>query len=706
MRRPPRRRGQSSSRTRDAARSSSYTRVPFDLGGGWALDVGVANGEARLARDLFEIPSFGPPQALALSYSSLETSATGRFGVGWHSNLTQYLTFDATDIIVWHRADGGRVPFGKVASTWTALPGHFETLSVAGGEVTITATDQTALVFENSGAGRLKRIENRFGEQLALSWSASSANATDASGRVTTVAINSTENRITAVTDSAGRAWSFGYSGTGAASLLTTITDPESAVTTLGYTSNVLTTVTRSRTRTAGGTDSVVWTIGYGSGKATSVDDPESSVANAFTYNAGSTDYDGIVDDATSAFARTTYELDVLGRVTTISEGVDDEVTIKTTREYDDDSNITAEVVATDDGDAMNEYTYDAAGNVLTQTDPIDDSTDVVTVNTYNATNDLLTTTTADNDAATRTVTKYTYDGSGHLTSVNVNCTSSGTTPPGSGAGGTCTGAGTQDAATNLITSYAYTADDQVSHEEDPAGRVTYYTYDSDGNQTSVTRNCTNTGTTPPSPFSSCTGSGTVDAATNVTETATYDGATTAGGAGLPTTTTDALGRETDYTYDDLGRQLTEDLAGDGSIPALTRTSVYDEFGNVLTEDEDWAPIGGGSVTRTTTHTYDLANRETEVEDSEGVAETTDYDAAGNAIETTSNGVATFRDYDLARRLTIERIGGSGAGATTREYTELGVVTRVVRPSNEWTSDTVDFAGRVTSREVGSSSRA
>ncbi len=37
-----------------------YSRVPFDLGGGWTLDIGVANGEARLARNLFAIPSYGP----------------------------------------------------------------------------------------------------------------------------------------------------------------------------------------------------------------------------------------------------------------------------------------------------------------------------------------------------------------------------------------------------------------------------------------------------------------------------------------------------------------------------------------------------------------------------------------------------------------------------------------------------------------------
>jgi hypothetical protein len=70
---------------------------------------GSPNGEATLERDLFSIPSFGPPQELSLSYSSLEPSTAGRFGAGWVSNLSQYLTFES-GFVVWHRADGGRVP--------------------------------------------------------------------------------------------------------------------------------------------------------------------------------------------------------------------------------------------------------------------------------------------------------------------------------------------------------------------------------------------------------------------------------------------------------------------------------------------------------------------------------------------------------------------------------------------------------------------
>jgi RHS repeat-associated protein len=645
---------------------SFLTRVPFELGGGWGLDVGVHNGEARLSRDLLDIPSYGPSQALSLSYSSLETSATGRFGVGWQSNLTQYLTFDATDIVVWHRADGGRVPFGKVGGAWTALAGQYETLSLSGGEYSVTTTDQTEYVFESSGAGRLKRIENRFGKALTLAWSTSSATATDASGRVMTLAIDPANDRVTGVTDSAGRAWAFGYTGTGAASQLTSVTDPAAKVTTLAYTSGLLTSVTRSRTRAAGGSDTITWAVAYTSGRVASVTDPIDLGAvtprrHLFAYNGATTTADLLQAYDGTTRSTTTYEIDHLGRV----ESLIDPLGLPSTFVYTGWTQLDTYTPAADGESARTIYTFDARGNVLSETTPIDATTTVVTLSTYSASNDLLTRTEADNDSATRMVTKYTYDGSGHLTSVNVNCTTSGTTPPASGAGGTCTGAGTQDAATNLITNYAYTANDQLSHEQDPLGRVTRYTYDSHGNQTGMTRNCTTSGTSAPSPFSSCTGAGTADAQTNVTSSSTYDQATTAGKAGYATKTTDALGRDTTSTYDALGRQLTEVLPGDASIPVLTRTTTYDEFGGVLTAAESWTPLGGGSaITRTTTSAYDLVGREITSSDPLGLDTTTAYDAQGNAVENVApTGVTTTRLFDRRNQQLREAIAvGSATG--------------------------------------------
>jgi RHS repeat-associated protein len=675
---------------------SYVTRVPFELGGELALDVGVANGEARLARDLFSIPSYGPPQALSLTYSSAEPGAAGRFGVGWSSDLTQYLSFDiAGGVTVWHRADGGRVPFGLLGSTWTPLAGHYETMSVAGGEVTITTREQTRYVFEDAGAGRLKRIEDRFGQALTLAWNTGSATATDASGRATTLTIDAANARISAASDSAGRAWAFGYTGTGANSDLTTITDPAGKVTTLAYTGHALTGVSRSRSRVSGGPETVTWTIGYSAGRATSVDDPVSSVASTFTYGANATDVDLVVEDATATKARTTYAFDDsgLGRVALET----DPLGATTSRTFDANSNVTSESRPTeDDGTAVTSYTYDTAGNVLSRTDPLDASTSVETVFTYNATNDVLTETEANDKDATRTVTRSTYDGSGQLTSVNRNCTSSGTTVPAEDQGATCTGAGTQDAATNVITEYAWTANHQLAAERDPLGYVTKHVYDAWGNETATIEHCTTSGTTPPSPWASCTGGGTHDAQTNVTSGSTFDQGTIAGAAGLPTRTTDPLGRDTTFTYDALGRQLTEVLPGDSSVPALTRTTTWDELGNTLTETESWTPAGGSLQTRTTSHVYDLVNRETSVTDPAGVVSTTSFDDAGNELATSAGGVVTLREYDLAGQPVEERLADPGEPATVRSYTTLGAVRTTITPIGVRKVDVTDLAGRRT----------
>ena len=677
---------------------SYVTRVPFDLGGGWVLDVGVANGEMRLSRDLFSIPSYGPAQALSLSYSSAETGAAGRFGTGWTSNLTQYLTFES-GFVVWHRADGGRVPFGQVGGTWTAFAGHFETLAAGSGgdagRYLVTLKDQTTYVFEGSGAGRLVRIDDRFGTSLTIAWSTDGATVTDASGRgpasgqTYNIVYDSGNARITSFIDYAGRAWTFAYTGTD----LTSISDPASAVTALGYDgSHHLTTITRSRSRVSGGAETLTWTVGYTSGKATSVIDPIahasfSDVANTFTYNTGNTVAGLLKTYSPLVRNSTTYAYDTLGRVTALTDAEDN----TTAWTYDAASNATA-VARPDAGTTT--YVYDGRGNITRQTTPIDATTSVITKITYNATNDVLSRWEATGDADTATtadqlVSTYSYDGSGHLTSVNVNCTSSGTTMPVFSSG--CSGGGTQDAATNLVTSYAYTTTNQVAFEQDPLGRVTRHDYDTWGNETSTTRNCTSSGTTAPSPFSSCTAGGTADQQTNVVTATTFDQGTSAGKAGLPTSSTDAVGNESDHAYDALGRQTGEALAGDSSIPGLARTTTYDELGNVLTEVESWMPLGGGSaVNRTTSHVYDLSNRETQVTDPAAVVATRAYDAAGDLLTELSGGTTTTRTYDGLGQVITEDANGV---STSYTYNGAGQVTMSSTDGVDHTM-TYDLAGR------------
>ncbi|MFI5040447.1 MAG: RHS repeat-associated core domain-containing protein, partial [Acidimicrobiales bacterium] len=651
--------------------------VPFDLGGGWSIAIATDTGEARLSRDLFSIPSYGPPQALSLNYSSLVPDASGRFGVGWSSNLTQYLSFESGDI-VWHRADGARIPFGQMAGVWTPLSGHFETMTVSTSpaEDTVILADQTKLVFENAGNGRLKRIENRFGKALTLVWNTSSATATDASGRVMNITINSSKDRITAVTDSAGRAWSFGYA-TGNTNDLISITDPAGKVTTLVYDgSHHLTSVTRTRTPATGSAETVTWSIGYTSGKATSVTDPiNTTVSNTLTYNSGNTVVGLLKTYSPLVRNSSTYTFGFSGPGSTTQ--ITDPAGFTTTRGYDGQWRLTSVSRPVGVGPVYQlvSYTYDR-GNVATETTQLDAiGTTTQTVSTYNATNDLLTRSEADADASLRLVTKSTYDGAGHLTSVDLNCTTSGTTSPSPAS--SCTGAGNQDASTNLITTYSYTANDQLFDATDPLGRVTRHTYDTDGNELSVIANY------------QASGSG---ADVNVTSATAFDQATTAGKAGLVTSTTDPLGNVTTYTYDSLGRPLSESLPGDATIPALTRSKTFDEFGNLLTETDVWT-----GVSRLTTHIYDKANRETSLVDPTGTTTTTTYDAAGDATGSSSAGVTTTRTFDGLGRALTETVGTS---TTTHVYDPAGDETETVDPAGVTTDRTFDLASRLLTESV------
>lgn len=652
---------------------SYYTRVPFDLGDGWRMAVGVHNGELTLDRHLFEIPSYGPPQSLSLSYSS-QNPDSAYLGTGWSSNLTQHLTFTGGDV-QWHRADGGLVNFTLIGGVWTPTAGHFETLTAGGTEYTLTLKDQTRYVFEDSGAGRLKRIENRFGKALTVAWGTDSATATDAAGRVTNMVISG--GLITSVTDSAGRQWQFGYDS----GQLTTITDPAGKVSTLAYTSGLLTSMTRTRAVGGGFFLIITWSVAYSDGKVSGVTDPGNpTLAHTFTYN-GSLTTVGLLKTYSPLERNTwTYTLDALGRVTA---SLDPEG-FTTGYAFDAESNLIQLTVPIEIGPpAVNQlisYTYDTRGNVLTQTTQLTATTSVVTAMTYNATNDLLTRSEADNDSSLKVVTRYAYDASGHLTSVNENCTSSGTTPPADA--GTCTGQGAQDASTNLITTYTYTANDELETETDPRGIVTKHVYNAFGNETQTIGN-----------FVSGQ-SATADR--NVTTAYAYDQGTTAGKAGLVTSLTDPLGRVTTYAYDLLGRQTSEVLPGDASIPALTRSTSYDEFGNVLTESEAWT-----GVSRTTSHFYDKLNRETRVVDPTGVVTETDYDAAGNTVETTSGGVTLIGRYDglgNAEELQVE------SSTTTQDFDGRGSAIQTIDPTTVTATSEYDLGGRLVSETIESAS--
>ncbi|MEO1366487.1 MAG: DUF6531 domain-containing protein, partial [Acidobacteriota bacterium] len=205
---------------------------------------------------------------------------------------------------------------------------------------------------------------------------------------------------------------------------------------------------------------------------------------------------------------------------------------------------------------------------------------------------------------------------------------------------------------------FVYTVDGagRVTKRMEPLGRETVYEIDEVGNILSetlrgpgLTPRVTSTAYDPlyrPLTVSRTLGDGVV------TTTFTWDG------EGNKLTETDALGRETVFTYDELNRLIRTEAPG-----GFTSTRSYDPNGNPVKEvtantDED----------QVRTLVYDPSDRLSEKVDATGARATFQYDPAGNLIhEVDPNGNSILRAYDSRNRL-VSRTEVTAAGDVTTAY--------------------------------------
>ena len=327
-----------------------------------------------------------------------------------------------------------------------------------------------------------------------------------------------------------------------------------------------------------------------------------------------------------------------------------------TAYEYDEAGNVTK---VTEPLNRVTQYVYDANGNKSYSIDPLGRRTDY----TYNALNQLVKTSIT--VGGVPVVTEYGYDALGRIVWVknpNAHTHTTAYTPTGKTL--------SQSDALNNTTRFEYDADDHVTKQTDPDGRITLTAYDALGRVTAVT----------------------TDAGT---QRYGYDV------DGNRVSSTDRDGKTTYYEYDPAGRlvKVTEPTG------AIT-TASYDDNGNQTSVTDP-----KGNITR---YTYDNLNRRTVTRDAKAQEWLTDYDLNGNVLkETAPGGLVTSYEYDAANRLTAVTYPGTSkityaydandnrtsmndtTGTTYYEYDELNRLKKVTDPLGKIVTYGLDGVGNL-----------
>lgn len=221
------------------------------------------------------------------------------------------------------------------------------------------------------------------------------------------------------------------------------------------------------------------------------------------------------------------------------------------------------------------------------------------------------------------------------------------------------------DETDDLVTSYTYTALDQIDTVTDPLGRITDFGYDEFGRTVLST-----------------VAVGTEDEAT---VQFAYDD------AGNLTGLTDENGNTTSFTYDSLNRLtgITEpDPDGDGPLESPVSTFAYDERGNLAS-----ATDAAGSTSRSV---YDALDRLIQQIDDDDNLLQFRYDAKGNLLTTIDPlGNITRNVYDTRDRL-IESVDPDG-GVTSFSYDAASNLTSLTDPVGNETTFSYDVRNRLVS---------
>ncbi len=680
----------------------------FDLAvGGWATwGTGTvsADGSQIVSDPGFGLPRFawhGTAQRVSLSDQVRSRQANRATGGEPVDLPTGRFTVQKTDLVLparvpltiqrFYRSENPVV--GILGRGW-ALDPYETTLLGQGTSMVLTYPDQSSAVFAPAGAGQWRNTTEpallgavltqlpgdfifqirfkdgtvqRFDRILGFANLAGLAAITDRNGNTVTLTREGVfqQNRITQITEPAGRLLTLAYDTAGRVS---TITDPIGRVVQYFYDpQGRLSTVIDP----AGGQTSYTYDA---SNRILTITDPRNITFLTNTY-----DTNGRVSQQTQAD----------GGVWQFSYGLDGTLVTQTT--------------VTDSRGNATTYRFDARGNTLSQTDALGQTT---SYGYANGSNLLLSTT----DPLGRT-TLFTYDAHGNVAT---------TTDP-AGVQRSFTYDPTFNQVTSMTnpitppTQFAYDALGNLSTVTDPRGKNTTLTYNTAGQPLTIT-----------DPLGHVT-TVTYDGVGNLATTADPLGNTMRfdyDAVSRLTRRTDPGGRATTFAYDPLNhlKTLTDALGGltnftydgNGNLLNVTdarpnppTTYTYDAMDRVATRidplgaSESFAYDPAGNLTQRTdrkgqvsTFAYDALNRLTTSSYADGSGTTNRYDAAGRLVRVDDSiGGTLTNTYDLLDRLLAQ---STTLGSVSYAYDAIGRRTQLTTPGVAPTTYGYDANSRLT----------
>ena len=472
------------------------------------------------------------------------------------------------------------------------------------------------------------------------------------------------QGRVLTQKDPLNRVTTFSYAPSG-----TTITDPKGNVTVDSYENNKLV----SRTQGAGTLQAATWTYGYDVATfgRNSVTDPNGHVTSS-SYDAR-----GNLLSSTDALQRaTSYTYDSLNDPLTVT----DPLSVATTNTYDASGNLlsTARPLTGTSQTATTTYSYDPTkpGDMIKMTDA-DGKAWQYAYDTYGNRSKTI-------DPLTDTTT-FAYDTVGRMTSR--------VSPKGNVKGGK---------PATYTTTYTYNAFGDVLTVTDPLAHVTTNQYDASRNLTSVQDADNNTTTYV---YDAANQQTQVNRADGTTLTTDYNADGTVldqkdgkGNAILSygydslarvSTSTDALGNVTSYSYDGAGNRLTQQDPGGncGATPKVGCTSFTYDVANQLK-----TIIYSDNVTPNVTNiAYDADGQRTGMTDGTGTS-TWAWDSL-HRLTSYTNGAGAQVQYAYNLRNLATTITYPGALNVTRGYDDAGRMTSV----QDWLGNTTSFGYDVNS---------